>query len=142
MIETNIIAFNDEEKIMSSYVIDGIQEQDVTLRFPKLENGVYEIIADKIFLKDLYHLMMLRSPASEKYDARIKETIVQKALMECGETFMEDVLKWKKQLKFNPRDVMTEYKFMSECQTLFNLINFFEENKGYRFGILFVKPYE
>ena len=56
--------------------------------------------------------------------------------------FMDDVLEWKTKLNFNPRDLMLEYKFMTECQTLDNLLTFFEENKEYRFGFLFAKPYE
>lgn len=141
MIEVNIIAFDNEKNIMSSYVIEGIYEQDVVKQFRKISNGVYEINGDRIFLNNLYNLMSLRCPASEKYDVRVKRTIIEKALMEYG-NFMDNVLKWKTQLKFNPRDVMTEYKFMIECQTINNLLNFFNENKEYRFGILFVKPYE
>ena len=66
MMEVNIIAFDDDEKIMSSYVIEGIQEQDVANKFPKLTNGVYEFLGDRIFLKDLYEIMIRRCPASEK----------------------------------------------------------------------------
>lgn len=142
MIEVNIIAFDDENNIMSSYVIEGIQEQDVAMKFPKMENGVYEFLGDRIFLLDLYTLMMKRSPASEKYDVRLKINIVSKALAEYDSNFMESVLEWKNKLKFVPRDVMTEYKFMSECTTISNLISFFEENKDYRFGFLFARPYE
>ena len=140
--EVNIIAFDDDEKIMSSYVIEGIQEQDVANKFPKLTNGVYEFLGDRIFLKDLYEIMMRRCPASEKYDVRLKLNIVKKALMEYGDNFMNDVLTWKTKLNFNPRDLMLEYKFMAECQTIDNLLTFFEENKEYRFGFLFAKPYE
>ena len=139
--EVNIIAFDDDEKIMSSYVIEGVQEQDVANKFPKLTNGVYEFLGDRIFLKDLYEIMMRRCPASEKYDARLKLNIVTKALFEYGD-FMESVLEWKTKLNFNPRDFMLEYKFMTECQTIDNLLTFFEENKEYRFGFLFAKPYE
>lgn len=141
MMEVNIIAFDDDEKIMSSYVIEGVQEQDVANKFPKLTNGVYEFLGDRIFLKDLYEIMMRRCPASEKYDARLKLNIVTKALFEYGD-FMESVLQWKTKLNFNPRDLMLEYKFMTECQTIDNLLTFFEENKEYRFGFLFAKPYE
>ena len=141
MMEVNIIAFDDDEKIMSSYVIEGVQEQDVANKFPKLTNGVYEFLGDRIFLKDLYEIMMRRCPASEKYDARLKLNIVTKALFEYGD-FMESVLEWKTKLNFNPRDFMLEYKFMTECQTIDNLLTFFEENKEYRFGFLFAKPYE
>lgn len=141
MIEVNLIAFDDDNKIMSSYVLEGIQEQDVANKFPKLTNGVYEFLGDRIFLKDLYEIMMRRCPASEKYDARLKLNIVTKALFEYGD-FMESVLEWKNKLKFVPRDVMTEYKFMSECRTISNLLDFFEENKEYRFGFLFMRPYE
>lgn len=140
--EVNIIAFDKDNRIMSSYVLEGVQEQDVANKFPKLKNGVYEFLGDRIFLKDLYEIMMRRCPASEKYDARLKLNIVTKALFEYGDDFMKDALTWKNKLKFVPRDVMTEYKFMSECQTIANLISFFEENKEYRFGILFTKPYE
>lgn len=142
MIEVNIIAFDDENNIMSSYVIEGIQEQDVAMKFPRMENGVYEFLGDRIFLLDLYTLMMKRSLASEKYDVRLKINIVSKALAEYDSNFMESVLEWKNKLKFVPRDVLTEYKFMSECTTISNLISFFEENKDYRFGFLFVRPYE
>ena len=142
MIEVNLIAFDDENKIMSSYVIEGIQEQDVADKFPKMENGVYQFLGDRIFLLDLYTLMMKRCPASEKYDARLKINIVSRALSEYSDNFMESVLEWKNKLKFVPRDVMSEYKFMSECQTIANLISFFEKNKEYRFGFLFTKPYE
>ena len=142
MIEVNLIAFDDENKIMSSYVIEGIQEQDVADKFPKMKNGVYQFLGDRIFLLDLYTLMMKRCPASEKYDARLKINIVSRALSEYSDNFMESVLEWKNKLKFVPRDVMSEYKFMSECQTIANLISFFEKNKEYRFGFLFTKPYE
>lgn len=142
MMEVNIIAFDEDEKIMSSYVIEGVQEQDVANKFPKLTNGVYEFLGDRIFLKDLYEIMMRRCSASEKYDARLKLNIVTKALFEYGDNFMDDVLQWKTKLNFNPRDLMLEYKFMTECQTIDNLLTFFEENKEYRFGFLFAKPYE
>lgn len=142
MMEVNIIAFDDDDQIMSSYVIEGIQEQDVSKQFPRLINGVYQVSGDRIFLRDLYNLMSLRVTAAEKYDVRLKRTIVEKALMEYSDNFMNDVVKWKTKLNFNPRDIMLEYKFMTECQTLANLINFFDENKEYRFGILFAKPYE
>ena len=140
--EVNIIAFDKDNRIMSSYVLEGVQEQDVANKFPRMSNGVYEILGDRKFLNDLYNLMTIRTPASEKYDVRIKRTIIEKSLMEYGDDFMKDALTWKNKLKFIPRDVMTEYKFMSECQTIANLISFFEENKEYRFGILFTKPYE
>lgn len=140
--EVNIIAFDKDNRIMSSYVIECIHEQDVATKFPRMSNGVYEILGDRKFLNDLYNLMTIRTPASEKYDVRIKRTIIEKSLMEYGDDFMKDALTWKNKLKFIPRDVMTEYKFMSECQTIANLISFFEENKEYRFGILFTKPYE
>ena len=142
MIETNIIAFDEDYKIMSSYVIEGIQEQDVAKQFPRMTNGMYEFIADRIFLKDLYNLMTIRVSTAEKYDVRLKKTIVEKALMEYGDNFMDDVLYWKTKLNFNPRDLMLEYKFMTECQTIANLINFFKENEEYRFGFLFAKSYE
>ena len=142
MIEVNLIAFDDENKIMSSYVIEGIQEQDVAMKFSRMENGVYEFLGDRTHLKDLYEIMLKRSPVSEKYDVRLKINVVSKALAEYNDNFMESVLEWKNKLKFVPRDVMTEYKFMSECQTIANIISFFEENKEYRFGFLFTKPYE
>ena len=142
MIEVNLIAFDDENKVMSSYVIEGIQEQDVAAKFSKMKNGVYQFLGDRTFLLDLYTLMMKRCPASEKYDVRLKINIISKALAEYSDNFMESVLEWKNKLKFVPRDVMTEYKFMSECQTIANIISFFEENKEYRFGFLFTKPYE
>ena len=85
MIEVNLIAFDDDNKIMSSYVLEGVQEQDVANKFPKLTNGVYEFLGDRIFLKDLYEIMMRRCPASEKYDARLKLNIVTKALFEYGD---------------------------------------------------------
>ena len=66
MIEVNLIAFDDENKIMSSYVLEGVQEQDVANKFPKLTNGVYEFLGDRIFLKDLYEIMMRRCPADRK----------------------------------------------------------------------------
>lgn len=142
MMEVNIIAFDDDEKIMSSYVIEGVQEQDVAKQFPRMMSGVYQFSGDRTFLRDLYNLMTLRVPSAEKYDVRLKRTIVEKALMEYGDNFMDDVLQWKTKLNFNPRDLMLEYKFMTECQTIDNLLTFFEENKEYRFGFLFAKPYE
>ena len=55
---------------------------------------------------------------------------------------MSGVVKWKTQLRFYPRDVMAEYKFMAECQTLANLLSFFDDNKEYTFSLIFVRPYE
>ena len=139
MIEVNLIAFDDENKIMSSYVLEGIQQSDYEQYFYGDANKIsYE---SRIFyLKTLYHLMLMRVPASEKYDVRTKEAIVQRAFDE--DDFMSGVVKWKTQLRFYPRDVMAEYKFMAECQTLANLLSFFDDNKEYTFSLIFVRPYE
>lgn len=136
MMEVNVIAYNDD-KIMSSYVVDGIQERDVVDKFPKKTNGVYEIVGDKLFLKELYTLMTNHVTASERYDVRIKRSVVERALAEKHNDFMDNVLKWKDEMRYKPRDVMSEYKFLSECQTIDNLISFFEDNAGCDFGILF-----
>lgn len=139
MIEVNLVAFDEENRIMSSYVLEGILKQDYE-RFYCGETNKISYENRYSYLATLYHIMLMRVSASEKYDVRTKEAIVQRALNEND--FMSGVVKWKTQLRFYPRDVMGEYKFMAECQTLANLLSFFDDNKEYTFSLIFVKPYE
>lgn len=136
--EVNFVAIDSDKKIMSSYVLENILQQDYEKFFKKDEIISYE---DRIqFLKVLYHIMCIRVTPSERYDVRVKEAIISRALME--DDFMEATLRWKKKLNFYPRDVMAEYKFMTECKTIENLLSFFDDNKEYTFSLIFVKPYE
>lgn len=139
MIEVNLVALDEENRIMSSYVLEGIQQQDYE-RFYYGETNKISYENRYSYVATLYRIMLMRVPASEKYDVRTKEAIVQRALNE--DDFMSAVVKWKTQLRFYPRDVMAEYKFMSECQTISNLLTFFDDNKDYTFSLIFVKPYE
>ena len=139
MIEVNLVALDEENRIMSSYVLEGIQQQDYE-RFYFGDANKISYENRYSYVATLYRIMLMRVPASEKYDVRTKEAIVQRALNE--DDFMSAVVKWKTQLRFYPRDVMSEYKFMSECQTISNLLTFFDDNKDYTFSLIFVKPYE
>lgn len=141
--ELNLIAY-DEDNIIASYILDNIPLQDVEQNYTKNELNIFIFNSEqyKNDVKKLYDVMLKRSPASKKYDVRIKKMIIFKVLDELVNLsdFDELCLKYKKLFKFNLYgDVVTDYKFLSECSTIKNILDFCETYKNYQLGLAYLK---
>ena len=141
--ELNLIAY-DENNIIASYILDDIPLQDIEQIYKKNSLNIFVFNSEhyKNDIKNLYDIMLKRSPASEKYNVRIKKMIIDKTLTELVNLsdFDELCLKYKKLFKFNTYgDVITDYKFISECSTIKNILDFCETYKNYQLGIAYLK---
>lgn len=142
--ELNLLAYDDDNNIVASYILDDVPIQDVELMYHKNSSNVFTIgknVNEEV--KKIYDIMLKRSPSSDKYDVRIKKMIVEQTLenMNSLSDFDDLSLNYKTKFKFNVRgDVLKDYKFVAECTTIKDLLQFFEEYKEFNLGLAYLKP--